>query len=111
MTSALGTEDIIKRNQSDAKESKPSNQDAFTSLTIPAAKYHVTSASIDFTALTTCSTNIQYNDNSHQPNEDEHLLGLHYERNRLKQAKLLVFTNIFRLTTILVLAFMTYFLV
>jgi hypothetical protein len=57
---------------------------------------------------TISSVNLEQNDGT---DDEENRLFLHYDSNRLKQEKLLIFTNIFRVLIICIVACIMYFLV
>jgi len=57
---------------------------------------------------TISSVNVEQNDGT---DEEENRLFEHYDSNRLKQEKLLLFTNIFRLLIVCIVGCIIYFLV
>ncbi|CAF1152857.1 unnamed protein product [Adineta steineri] len=83
------------------------SQDSFHSINQSVAPQPHSIIPISTTTTTTSShVNIHSDDD-----EAEHLLGKRYESNRLKQEKLLVFTNIFRIIVICVAAPLIYYYV
>ncbi|CAF2884424.1 unnamed protein product [Rotaria sp. Silwood2] len=111
MTSSSIVELAITRDQNNENQSEPSNQTPFYSLATSVPKYNRATNSVSLQPITTYNTSIQYHDNDYRNQEEEHLLGLHYDSNRLKREKLLLFTNIFRLLIIFILAPIIYYLV
>ncbi|CAF1301323.1 unnamed protein product [Adineta steineri] len=83
------------------------SQDSFHSINQSIAPQPHSVIPISTTTATASShVNIHSDDD-----EAEHLLGKRYESNRLKQEKLLVFTNIFRIIVICVAAPLIYYYV
>ncbi|CAF2473581.1 unnamed protein product [Rotaria sp. Silwood2] len=111
MTSSSIVELAITCDQNNENQSEPSNQTPFYSLATSVPKYNRATNSVSLQPITTYNTSIQYHDNDYRNQEEEHLLGLHYDSNRLKREKLLLFTNIFRLLIIFILAPIIYYLV
>ena len=84
------------------------SQYSFHSLAATMPKRQPTISSVNVAqARATDNRNIQHNDDE----EEDHSLTEHYESNRKKQQKLLLFSNIFRLLVICVLAPLLYFIV
>jgi hypothetical protein len=88
-----------------------SNQGLYHSFAATIPKRQRNTSSIRFPTITTDNTNIQYSDYDYRNEEDEHVRSLRYDSNRVKQERLLLFANIFRLLVIFVLAPTLYFIV
>ncbi|CAF0762601.1 unnamed protein product [Rotaria sordida] len=112
MTSLSAVELVKTCNQNDEIQSESSNRTSSHSLAATSVPtYNRATNTVTLQPITTLNTNIQFNDNDCRNEDGEHLLSLHYDSNRSKQGKLLLFSNIFRLLVICVLAPIIYFLV
>ncbi|CAF1047943.1 unnamed protein product [Rotaria magnacalcarata] len=101
----------IDRNARDKNLLESSNQALFYSLDTSVSRFQQATSSVSLQPTTTSAPNIQYDNNNSKNEQEEHLLSLHYDSNRLKQEKLLLFTNMFRLLIIFIVVPIFYFLV
>ncbi|CAF3389691.1 unnamed protein product [Rotaria socialis] len=111
MASLSAGELEIDRNARDKNLLESSNQTLFYSLDASVSRFQQATSPVSLQPITTDAPNIQYNNNDLKNEQEEHLLSLHYDSNRLKQEKLLLFTNMFRLLIIFIVSPIFYFLV
>ena len=110
MASFSKTEHAVTYHQIDENHPESFKQPSLHSLAASVPKYYSAHSSLTSHQTTGDHTSIRYDDRDFK-NDEDYLRGSHYDLNRSKQEKLLLFTNIFRLLVIFILAPITYLLI
>ena len=110
MASFSQTEHAVTCNQIDENQPESFKQPSLHSLAASVPTNYSAHSSLTSHQTTIHHTSTQYDDQDFK-NDEDYLRSLHYDLNRSKQEKLLLFTNIFRLLVVFILAPIIYLLV